>query len=116
MDSDSQISELSHVEEKEEIPKARGRPAGKADSSHRYRRTTAEPVTIKLKIASMKLEAMKEHEALKLANKRPSRQPRPPPVSTERRLPKEIVSQISEEPVSSSPSQSIAQRESRASL
>ena len=48
MDSDMEETELSQIEEEdsemeeEEIPKPRGRPAGKADSSQRYRRTAAE--------------------------------------------------------------------------
>ena len=48
----------------------RGRPVGKVDSNQRYRRTAQEISDDKISIAQMKLDAMKEKEALKIANKK----------------------------------------------
>ena len=61
----------------------RGRPVGKIDSTQRYRRTAQEISNDKINIAQMKLNAMKEKEALKLANKKQGG--RPPAVSIEKR-------------------------------
>ena len=57
-----------------EREKPRGRPVGKPDSTKRYRRTAQEISDDKIKAVQMKLDAMKESEALKLANKK-SRRP-----------------------------------------
>ena len=57
-----------------EVPKPRGRPVGKPDTTQRYRRTAQEISDDKIKVVQMKLDAMKEAEALKMANKK-SRRP-----------------------------------------
>ena len=48
----------------------RGRPAGKIDSTKRYRRTAQEISDDRIKIAQMKLDALQESEERKLANKK----------------------------------------------
>ena len=73
MTSQMEETELTQTEEEDsqledseiEVRKTRGRQAGKADSSQRSRHTAAEISEDKSKIASMKLEAMKE---MKLCN------------------------------------------------
>ena len=54
---------------------ARGRPAGKADSTKRFRRTAQEISDDKVRIAQMRLDALRESEERKLANKK-TRKPR----------------------------------------
>ena len=49
--------------------KPRGRPVGKPDTTQRYRRTAQEISDDKIKVIQMKLDAMKESEALKMVNK-----------------------------------------------
>ena len=66
---------------KHEREKLRGRPVGKPDSTKRYRRTAQEISDDKIKVQQMKLDAMKEAEALKMSNKKPRR---PPAVSVSR--------------------------------
>ena len=65
----------------------RGRPVGKVDANQRYRRTAQEISDDKISVAQMKLDAMKEKEALKLTL-RTSRKftslRKPAPVSTPR--------------------------------
>ena len=46
----------------EEIPVKRGRPQGKTDSTQRTRRTAQEISDDKIRIAQMKLDALKEAE------------------------------------------------------
>ena len=69
---ESSISEreasASNLKEKEEA--SRGRPVGKADSTKRYRRTAAEISADKIQVAQMKLDALRESETHKLANKK----------------------------------------------
>ena len=47
-----------------EVPKPRGRPVGKPDSTQRHRRIAQEISDDKIKVVQMKLDAMKESEAL----------------------------------------------------
>ena len=53
----------------------RGRPAGKADSSKRFRRTAQEISDDKVRIAQIRLDALRESEERRLANKK-TRKPR----------------------------------------
>ena len=48
----------------------RGRPAGKSDSTKRYRRTAQEISDDKIRIAEMRLNALREMEEQKLINKK----------------------------------------------
>ena len=68
--------EESQQEELTEQPKRRGRPVGVADQNPRYRRTAEQISADKLRIAQMKLDALRESEERKLANRKPrSRKP-----------------------------------------
>ena len=53
----------------------RGRPAGKVDSTQRTRRTAQEISNDKIQVAQMKLDAVREAEEIKLANRKT--RPRP---------------------------------------
>ena len=59
------------------LPVKRGRPQGKTDSTQRTRRTAQEISDDKIRIAQMKLDALKEAEEKKLANRK-ARAPRAP--------------------------------------
>ena len=59
----------------EEEPKKRGRPVGKVDEKPRYRRTAQQISDDKLRIAQMKLEALRESEERKLSSKTRVRKP-----------------------------------------
>ena len=59
----------------EEEQKKRGRPPGRQDQKPRYRRTAEEISADKLRIAEMKLTALRESEERKLATKK-TRAPR----------------------------------------
>ena len=76
--SDSHAESMAETEMEtppdHEREKPRGRPVGKPDSTKRYRRTAQEISDGKIKVIQMRLDAMKESEALKLANKK-SRRP-----------------------------------------
>ena len=50
----------------------KGRPVGRPDSTQRKRRTAQEISDDKIKVATMKLETLKEIERDKLANKKKS--------------------------------------------
>ena len=65
----------------------RGRPVGKADQTPRYRRTAQEISDDKLKIAQMKLDALREAEEARLANKKTRRAPRAKAAIQESALP-----------------------------
>ena len=68
--------EDSPQEEPTEQTKKRGRPVGVTDQKPRYRRTADQISQDKLRIAQMKLDALRESEERKLANKKPrSRKP-----------------------------------------
>ena len=85
-EEDSSVGIPSHPHGKEEGVK-RGRPVGKADSNQRYRRTAQEISNDKICVAQMKLDALKDKEALKLAlrtSKKLVSLRRPSPVSTQR--------------------------------
>ena len=76
-ESDSSLSpsSIADDESQAEVPthrldKPRGRPVGKPDSTQRYRRTAQEISDDKIKVVQMKLDAMRESEALKLVNKK----------------------------------------------
>ena len=74
-------------EDKEKQGIKRGRPVGKVDTSQRYRRTAQEISNDKISVAQMKLDALKDKEALKLAlrtSKKLVSLRRPSPVSTQR--------------------------------
>ena len=62
-DSESSFEEAA-------LPVKRGRPQGKGDSTQRTRRTAQEISDDKIRIAHMKLDALKETEEKKLANKK----------------------------------------------
>ena len=51
----------------DEVQAKRGRPAGKTSSNNIYRRTSQDISNDKIMVAQMKLNAMKESVALKLA-------------------------------------------------
>ena len=53
----------------EEPPSKRGRPAGKADEKPRYRRTAQQISEDKIRIAEMKLQAVRDAEAKKAERK-----------------------------------------------
>ena len=73
---DSEYSEEEDTPSTEAPPK-RGRPTGKVDLKPRYRRTAQEISDDKIKVAQMKLDAIRETEEKKLANRKSTR--RPPP-------------------------------------
>ena len=60
---------LQREEIYDEVQAKRGRPAGKTDSSNIYIHTAQEVSNDKVSVAQMKLDAMKESEALKLTRK-----------------------------------------------
>ena len=62
--SDEEVEPLE-----EEESKKRGRPVGKADDKPRYRRTAQQISDDKLRIAEMKLNALRESEERKLSSK-----------------------------------------------
>ena len=70
----------------------RGRPAGKSDSTQRTRRTAQEISDDKIRVAQMKLDALREAEERKLANRksrpRPEKAPKPKPIVQEIAMPK----------------------------
>ena len=80
----------------------RGRPAGKSDSTQRTRRTAQEISDDKIRIAQMKLDALRESEEKKLSNKRTrARVPKQTPIVQEIAMP---VRQAKPRQDSSSPS------------
>ena len=65
-----QSSEEEEEEFPEEAPPAkRGRPAGRADDKPRYRRTAAQISEDKIRIAEMKLQAIRDAEAKRAEKK-----------------------------------------------
>ena len=85
---DDDESHESQIEAPPKDPKdkPRGRPVGKPDTTQRYRRTAQEISDDKIKVVQMKLDAMKEAEALKMSNKKPRR---PSAVSISKRVSEE---------------------------
>ena len=63
-------SEAEPEPEPEPQPR-RGRPSGQTDATKRYRRTAAEISEDKIRVAEMRLQALREAEERKLANKKP---------------------------------------------
>ena len=63
-------SEVEPEVEPEPQPR-RGRPSGQTDAGKRYRRTAAEISADKIRVAEMCLQALREAEERKLANKKP---------------------------------------------
>ena len=65
----------------------KGRPTGRPDATQRKRRTAQEISDDKIRVAQMKLDALRETEREKLTSKRPraqpvqSRTPKPKPVA-----------------------------------
>ena len=49
----------------------RGRPSGHTDATKRYRRTAADISEDKIRVAEMRLQALREAEERKLSNKKP---------------------------------------------
>ena len=68
-EADSSMSQRE-ASAKESEAASRGRPVGKTGSTKRYRRTAAEISTDKIQVAQMKLDALRESETHKLANKK----------------------------------------------
>ena len=70
----------------------RGRPAGKADSTQRTRRTAQEISDDKIRVAQMKLDALREAEERKLEARktrpRPEKAAKPKPIVQEIAMPK----------------------------
>ena len=80
----------------------RGKPTGKSDSTQRTRRASQEISDDKIRIAQMKLDALKETEEKKLSNKRTrARVPKQTPIVQEIAMP---VRQAKPRQDSSSPS------------
>ena len=95
-DSEQEIDEMPPPQIK------RGRPTGKSDSTQRTRRTAQEISDDKIRIAQMKLDALKESEEKKLSNKRTrARVPKQTPIVQEIAMP---VRQSKPRQDSSSPS------------
>ena len=69
MDSGSEEQDDAPVEQ--ELTGKRGRPVGKVDQTKRFRRTAQEISDDKIKVAQMKLDALRETEEKRLANKKP---------------------------------------------
>ena len=63
MQSSEEEEEEFPVEEEEAGPAKRGRPAGRADGKPRYRRTAQQISEDKIRIAEMKLQAVRDAEA-----------------------------------------------------
>ena len=74
MDSEYSEKDASSQEDPPQDVK-RGRPVGKTDQKPRYRRTAQQISDDKIKAVQMKLDALRENEEKKLANKK-SRPPR----------------------------------------
>ena len=68
-------SEENIIDEEPPTESRRGRPVGKTDSTQRSRRTAQEISDDKIRIAQMKLDAIREAEERKLANKKTRRRP-----------------------------------------
>ena len=67
-ETDSEESTIEDASAPEEVEEnRRGRPVGKTDSSKRYRRTAQEISDDKIRVAQMKLDAVREAEERKLA-------------------------------------------------
>ena len=65
----------SDPDEGRNIPPPRGRPVGKNDSTKRYRRTAQEISSDKIRVAQMRLDALREMEEKRIANKKPRTRP-----------------------------------------
>ena len=63
------------IDEEPPTESRRGRPVGKTDSTQRSRRTAQEISDDKIRIAQMKLDAIREAEERKLANKKTRSRP-----------------------------------------
>ena len=67
----SDSEEVNSIDDTPAVPEnKRGRPAGKTDSTKRFRRTAQEISDDKVRIAQMRLDALRESEERKLANKK----------------------------------------------
>ena len=62
---------MGRPEEAPDAPLIGGRPLQSADKKPRYRRTTQEISADKIRIGQLKLDASREAEEKKLANKKP---------------------------------------------
>ena len=78
------MSDLEDAPVTEEPLVRKGRPVGRPDSTQRKRRTAQEISDDKIKVATLKLETLKEIEANKLANKKK----RAPPAHVRKPTPK----------------------------
>ena len=85
-DSEQEIDELPEPQTK------RGRPPGKSDSTQRSRRTAQEISDDKIRIAQMKLDALREAEERTLearkSRPRPEKAAKPEPIVQELAMPK----------------------------
>ena len=108
MDSSEAESQQEEPTEPTEQPKKRGRPVGVADQKPRYRRTAEEISADKLRIAQMKLDALRESEERKLANKKPrsTRKVQEAPSKVQETPPK-----VTESTLKVAPKKTIPQRE-----
>ena len=108
MDSSEEESLQDEPTEPAEQPKKRGRLVGVADQKPRYRRTAEEFSADKLRIAQMKLEALRESEERKLANKKPhsTRKVQEAPPKVQEARPK-----VTESTLKVAPKKAIPQRE-----
>ena len=100
MDSEDSEEETPRTEAPPQDAK-RGRPVGKTDQKPRYRRTAQEISDDKIKIAQMKLDALREAEETRLANKKTRRAPRAKAAIQESALPpapKPVVREESPQP------------------
>ena len=71
MDSDSEKEQSASIDEVSQDNSAkRGKPAGKADQKPRYRRTAQEISDDKIRIAQMRLDALRETEEKRLSSKK----------------------------------------------
>ena len=95
--------EESLQEEPAEQPKKRGRPVGVADQKPRYRRTAEEISADKVRIAQMKLDALRESEERKLADRKPR--------STRRAQESPPKAKVTESSLKVTPKKSTPQRE-----
>ena len=96
MQSSEEEEEELPVEEEEAGPAKRGRPAGRADGKPRYRRTAQQISEDKIRIAEMKLQAVRDAEARKAERKVQQQAER----KTERKTTRETAA-VSERPLKS---------------
>ena len=65
-------------EDQNATPPQKGRPQGKVDSTKRYRRTAQEISDDKIRVAQLRLDALREMEEKRIANKKSRSRPSVP--------------------------------------